>query len=104
MDAEIFVHKNVAQTHDVLPRHGRIASLDFGTQPANRLSNSREPLSDRVAQRVVGHEVGFCSAGNRFGNPVEGFQNVVQPLVVTPHISGGLRRARRTGSAASMRV
>ena len=104
IDAELLMNQNVAQAHNVLPRHKTVSGLYFGTQPGDRFSNGREPLGNRVAKRIIGDEASFRSARDRFRDPVEGIQNVAQSLIVMPHISGGLRRAQPTESAASMRV
>ena len=45
IDAELLMNQNVAQAHNVLPRHKTVSGFDFGTQPGNRFSNGREPLA-----------------------------------------------------------
>jgi len=91
MDVELLMNQNVAQAHNILPRY----------KPHRALTSA---WATALAKRLIGGEARFRSAGDRFRDPVEGFQNVAQSLIVTPHISGGLRRAQPTESAASMRV
>jgi hypothetical protein len=73
MDAEVLVHQNVAQADNILPWHQTVSVLDFGTQLGNGLSNRRKPLCDRVAKRLISHEVSFGSARYRPRDPVESF-------------------------------
>ena len=39
---------------------------NLGAEPRNRLTDDRQLLSDGVAKRLVGEEIGFCSPGDRF--------------------------------------
>ena len=56
IDTEVLMHENIAQAHDILPRHGTVSRLKTATQSRNRLSNTRQPLCDGVTKSFIGHE------------------------------------------------
>ena len=102
IDAEVLVNQDVSQPHDVRPRHRVMPRREFGAEPRHRFADDRQLLSDGVAERFVGDEIGLRSSGYRFRNPVQRLQDIVQTLRITPHRSAGHRPARRAGGAASV--
>src|ERR1022692_1424498 len=103
VDPEVRVDKNVTESYDLWPRHLGVLDLQLVGDSRSRLAHNAELLDYGAAEQFRFLKCWKIGSRDELANVVRSLNDIREIQALMPHIRAAPLRARKLGSAVSVR-